>query len=276
MVKLLLLAAAAALVAGFQGSYAGCYSDVTGALTLNQTYIYNTNGYCYNVCSTGGYATYATSEGSQCWCGNGIPDQSKNSSSSNCNVQCLAWTDMCGGNSYWSLYLTGAGKVETVSGSSSASSSSFASSSAAAPAVSSSGTSIVVPLTTVTAGGSTVLVTPTQTADSATSSGAASSSSTSSKLSTGATAGIAVGVIVIVALLGLAAFFFWRRHRTREEEYTKADDFTSSFQPPAPIEKRVDQRLEPIMLDKRLSATSLADEQDYSRKILRVINPDDS
>lgn len=37
----------------------------------------------------------------------------------------------------------------------------------------------------------------------------------------------------------------------------------------------VDQRLNPVMLgDRRLSEGSIADERDYSRKILRVANPD--
>jgi cell wall integrity and stress response component len=272
MLSLLLFSAA---VAYAQGTYSGCYSDVTGALTLNQSYIYNTNGYCYNVCSSGGFASYATSQGSQCWCGDALPDVSMNSSSSNCNTKCLAWTDDCGGTGYWSVYLTGTGKLESVSDSPSSAASTGSVSSVTASAA--SGTSTVVPVTTITAGGSTVLVTPTPTADASTSSSSSSSSaapSSSSKLSTGAVAGIAVAVVVIVAAAGVVGFFLWRRRQAREEEYTRADDYTSSFQGPAPVEKRVDQRLEPVMLDKRISAASLADEQDYSRKILRVINPD--
>lgn len=38
----------------------------------------------------------------------------------------------------------------------------------------------------------------------------------------------------------------------------------------------IDQRLNPVMLgERRLSEGSLADDRDYSRKILRVANPDD-
>jgi cell wall integrity and stress response component len=41
-------------------------------------------------------------------------------------------------------------------------------------------------------------------------------------------------------------------------------------------ELMVDQRLNPVMLGRRrISEGSLADEADYSRKILRVANPDD-
>lgn len=48
-----------------------------------------------------------------------------------------------------------------------------------------------------------------------------------------------------------------------------------AFAPPAEDFMAVDQRLNPVMLgERRFSEGSLADDRDYSRKILRVANPD--
>lgn len=56
-----------------------------------------------------------------------------------------------------------------------------------------------------------------------------------------------------------------------------ANNYNSSLQSQQQTPQQpVDQRLNPAMLgERRISDGSLADEQDYSRKILRVANPDD-
>jgi cell wall integrity and stress response component len=93
--------------------------------------------------------------------------------------------------------------------------------------------------------------------------------SSSGGLSGGATAGIVIVVLLIVA--GAAGAFFYMRRR-RQEAYHKYEgsNFGSS---PGSLNRPfgVDQRLEPGMVQKRESAGSLSDEQDYSRKILRVL-----
>ncbi|KAK9331144.1 hypothetical protein V1520DRAFT_390766 [Lipomyces starkeyi] len=125
-------------------------------------------------------------------------------------------------------------------------------------------------------------------------------SSSSHGISGGGIAGIVIGVIAGLAIIAALVFFFIRRRRRDDD-----DDWSdyhggkgksrglgggSSNNPivaPAmPHEKLssnsfnsgrvaiVDQRLNPVMMERRLSDGSLSDEQDYSRKILRVVNMD--
>lgn len=108
-------------------------------------------------------------------------------------------------------------------------------------------------------------------------------------ISGGAIAGIVIGVVVGIALVGLA-FFILRRRRQSYEYQTSASDrygFTDDPFTTAAEDKMnfshngtsafvpVDQRLNPALINqRRMSEGSIADEQDYSRKILRVANPD--
>ena len=88
----------------------------------------------------------------------------------------------------------------------------------------------------------------------------------SSGVSGGAVAGIVIAVLIFIAI-GAGAFIYIRRRRA--DEYQKQFEGTNSgsnlHQPFG-----TDQRLEPGMVQKRASVGSLADERDYSRKILRV------
>lgn len=55
----------------------------------------------------------------------------------------------------------------------------------------------------------------------------------------------------------------------------RTEDKMAFGNPPPEAFMAVDQRLNPVMLgERRLSEGSIADERDYSRKILRVANPD--
>lgn len=92
-------------------------------------------------------------------------------------------------------------------------------------------------------------------------------------------------------MAGVIAFIFIRRRRTLKERDAELADSAyigamkrdnSQLQRPlsnpflTKEEAMVDQRLNPVMLGRRrISEGSLADEADYSRKILRVANPDD-
>jgi cell wall integrity and stress response component len=96
-------------------------------------------------------------------------------------------------------------------------------------------------------------------------------------------AGIAAGVVVgVVALAGIAiGLFFFMRHRkrkTEEEEFkrTQVGDFmrhggtSGEGKPPnTGYSNMSDSRLDPEA-NKRNSIGSIADGQDYSRRILRV------
>lgn len=110
----------------------------------------------------------------------------------------------------------------------------------------------------------------------------------SSGISGGAIAGIVVGVFGGIAAL-VAILIFWKR-RNNQNAYTasrspnhfvdpfgaRAEDKMAFSQAPPDAFMAIDQRLNPVMLgERRLSEGSIADERDYSRKILRVANPDD-
>lgn len=124
-----------------------------------------------------------------------------------------------------------------------------------------------------------------------------------SGISKGAIAGIVIGVVALIVIVAFTLLFLRRRQAMRggssfsnkyvagsSSSHAFGDPFATrgyeedkvSFGGPANGAGRatddfmaVDQRLNPVMLgERRLSEGSLADDRDYSRKILRVANPD--
>jgi cell wall integrity and stress response component len=101
--------------------------------------------------------------------------------------------------------------------------------------------------------------------------------SASPKKSASTTAGIAVGVIVGLVILGGiigGAFIFFRNKKRREEEESKrhgdVDAFVSGKTASRPGMWAQESRLDTAATDRRTSSGSLADNQDYSRRILQV------
>ena len=94
----------------------------------------------------------------------------------------------------------------------------------------------------------------------------------------GIAAGVVVGVVVIAALIGGGVFMMRRRRNAEiEEEHRRnaaVNAFISGAKPPGSSDNMSmsDSRLEPGLAHRRLSDGSIADNQDYSRKILRVTN----
>jgi len=82
----------------------------------------------------------------------------------------------------------------------------------------------------------------------------------------GAAAGAVVGVLVAIAI-GVGAFLFIRKQRRKklEEEYRRSLAVREFHKKPD-----TDLRLDPVMLQRRMSDGSIADNQDYSRRILKV------
>jgi cell wall integrity and stress response component len=88
----------------------------------------------------------------------------------------------------------------------------------------------------------------------------------------GIVAGVVVGIILAAAAVGGAAFYL-RRKRNRElEEEHRRNAAVNAFigKPGSSAGSMTDSRLDPIMVQRRLSDGSIADNQDYSRRILRV------
>ncbi|KAL8705523.1 MAG: hypothetical protein Q9201_001340 [Fulgogasparrea decipioides] len=95
------------------------------------------------------------------------------------------------------------------------------------------------------------------------------------------TAGIAAGVVVgVVAICGIvgALLFILRRRKRRAAEQEYQSNNINPFEPEAPrpppsSSSMSDSRLEPsVMMQRRQSDGSIADNQDYSRRILKVDN----
>lgn len=90
----------------------------------------------------------------------------------------------------------------------------------------------------------------------------------------GIVAGVVVGVVALLAIAGGLAFW-WRRRVNREieEEHRRNAAVNAFMKPPGSsggYSLENDTRLDPVMAQRRLSSGSIADNQDYSRRILRV------
>lgn len=87
----------------------------------------------------------------------------------------------------------------------------------------------------------------------------------------GIAAGVVVGILGMVGILAGAFFFYKRQKRKRaEEEYRRAQDinsFVSAAKHPPSEDSRWDGE---YMAQRRYSNGSIADDEDYSRRILKV------
>jgi cell wall integrity and stress response component len=91
----------------------------------------------------------------------------------------------------------------------------------------------------------------------------------------GIAAGVIVGVIALGAIVGGVVFFIRRKKQKELEDERRRHEAITSFvtrgeKPPSTFSAS-DSRLEPsVMFQRRQSDGSIADNQDYSRRILQV------
>ncbi|KAK9418283.1 hypothetical protein SUNI508_08244 [Seiridium unicorne] len=237
----------------------GCYSNVDN-LTLNSTNEFNSQGACAKICRALNMNVGA-SQAKDCYCGDEYPPLNTLVDDSECTEPCPGYgDDACGGIDTWTVYNIGVrvsvANEPNITESSTSSSTSPTAQSTTSQAV-------------VTSAGVVVTVTPTPTSD-------PNSNSGGSK-----TIGIAVGVVVgVLAVAGIAGAFIFvtrrRRNREIEEEHRRnaaVNAFISGGKPPSSSGGMSisDQRLDPVMAQRRMSSGSIADEADYSRRILRKI-----
>ncbi|KAK6842935.1 hypothetical protein PG990_005125 [Apiospora arundinis] len=229
----------------------GCYAS-KGKLTLASTEEFQTQGKCSDACKAKGNTVGAT-QSKQCFCGDSYPPKSTLTKDENCGEPCPGYDlDACGGLDTWTVYNLGVRKQlpDDPDPKTSSSAATSAATSTAPSAVTSSASA-----------------TPSEEADSG------------SKTNT---VGIAVGVVVgLIAVCGIGggAFFFYRRRRNAEieEEHRRnaaVNAFIAGGKPPSSSGglSLSDQRLDPVMAQRRMSDGSIADNEDYSRRILRVTN----
>ncbi|KAK3306044.1 uncharacterized protein B0T15DRAFT_216984 [Chaetomium strumarium] len=234
----------------------GCFKS-SGDLVFNTTIKYNTIGICAtDTCYHGGFAVGGSTGGNQCWCGNSYPPKDDLVEDSKCNVPCPGFGDhACGGIDTWTIYNTGVTLAVKYKDDPSTTKSSTSSTSS--------------PTQSATKVGETVVVTATPTSD-------AEKKPSGGTNTGGIVAGVVVAVVVVAAAVA-GGFFYLRRKRNQEiEEEHRRNAAVSAFigKPPGSSSgtSMTDSRLDPVMAQRRMSDGSIADNQDYSRRILRVTN----
>ncbi|KAJ9654305.1 Protein SLG1 [Neophaeococcomyces mojaviensis] len=236
-----------------------CYSS-PGPLKQDNTNTFQTSGLCQTVCGNQNHAVMAITGGSTCYCGDMLPALDSQVDISFCNSPCQGFGQQsCGGIGYWQVYLTGlTGDVQTAPNSTTSSSSAPAS-------------------TSTHAVQSTIIVTASATAKPPIASGSNSggSSGGSGPNKVGIAVGVVVGVIAVAAIAGAVIMYLKQKRRKEIEEEHKAAAAVNQFIGSRSSDTKSDSRLDPSMASyRRESIGSIADERDFSRRILQVRNPD--
>ncbi|KAK4943787.1 Protein SLG1 [Elasticomyces elasticus] len=238
----------------------GCYSKAD-PLVEQGSYTFQTSGYCQTQCVALNKAVMAITGGSTCYCGTELPALDLEVDQSKCNSPCNGYdSQTCGGLGYWQVYLTGlTADVDTAANSTSA---------AAPTSTQATQTSATTQPAVVTKAGATVVVTA-----SASSSANAEKSGGSSKV--GIAVGVVVGVVAVAAIAGGTLLWFRRKRNRDIEEEHRRNAAIGSLGTQSDKSSKTDQRLDPsIYSHRRQSIGSIADERDFSRRILQVRNPD--
>lgn len=214
---------------------------------------FQSSGYCQGVCAGLNKPVMATTGGTNCFCGDELPPPSAKVDGDNCNAPCKGYNQQtCGGiGGYFQLYLSGlTGNVEIAPD---------PSSSASASLTATKSTAAVVTMT----------VPPTSALPASSTSSAAKAGKSSSPSKVGIAVGVVVGVIALAGIIGAVVLFMKRRrNREIEEEHRRNAAIGSAKSDKSSV---TDQRLDPsIYSHRRQSIGSIADERDFSRRILQV------
>ncbi|MCJ1253945.1 hypothetical protein MMC24_001759 [Lignoscripta atroalba] len=260
----------------------GCFSS-SGGLQDQGSYTFQSKGWCQPLCVKLGKTVMATAKGSNCWCGDLLPPLNSKTSDTACDSPCDGIdSEICGGSNAWTVYLTGmtanVGSSDESSSSASASMTTPQTTPAAIPSSTPSGNTQDSGSPSIIRVASTVFVTqPGSTSASIIYTTEVAKPSGPNKAAIAA--GVVVGVVGICAIIGAVIFYLrQRRRRAVEEEYRRnatISNYTAHDGKPPSTTSLPDSRLEPsVMMQRRLSDGSIADNQDYSRRILKVTNPD--
>ncbi|MCJ1233832.1 hypothetical protein MMC14_001790 [Varicellaria rhodocarpa] len=259
----------------------GCFSS-SEPLQDQGSYTFQALGWCQPLCVRMNKPVLAFFNGTNCWCGDELPASSSKVSDSQCDVPCNGFpADTCGGTNAYMVYLTGteSSVANFNQGSSSPLSVSPSPTSQASPSVTPAPNTNGSP--TIVKVASTVFLTaPNETSEQVIITTQVVKPTGTNKAAIAA--GAVVGVVALCAILG-GLFFFFRQKRRKEmqEEHRRSAAMISNLaaqgeKPPSTLSLS-DSRLEPsAMFSRRQSDGSIADNHDYSRRILKVTNPDGS
>lgn len=221
---------------------------------------YAFSGTCSKACAAKNFPAFGKNE-RNCYCGMLYPPESKKVDNKYCQTPCDTSTgfgDPCPTGKYFAIYNDGidvnVGFMKDDKSSSSDSSTATSSS---------DGTAV-----------KTAVVT--QTRDTEPTNNSDNSKKSSGPNVAGIAAGVVVGVVVAGAAIG--GLFFWLRRKRNaeiEEDHRRnaaVNAFISGSKPPSAggSISMTDARLDPGLSHRRLSDGSIADNEDYSRRILRV------
>ncbi|KAI9892584.1 MAG: hypothetical protein M1814_001277 [Vezdaea aestivalis] len=242
----------------------GCFSSADG-LSDQGFWKYQSSGYCKGICVKLGKPVFAMNQGSHCYCGDKIPSKASAATLDDCNTPCVGFpSEKCGGANGFSVFLSGiSDNVPQVDGPSSATPS------GTIPSTTSTGTP-----STITQPGQTVVVTASgQPGITVVPTPSSEVSAPSGPNKAGIAAGVVVAIVLVGALiLGVWLFIRNRKKRAIEEEYRRNVAINSFTQKSHHASSSMsDSRLEPSVIgQRRQSDGSIADNQDYSRRILKV------
>ncbi|KKY26893.1 putative wsc domain containing protein [Phaeomoniella chlamydospora] len=261
--------------------YQGCYSSSYPLSTNSSlTYEYQSSGWCQEQCGTYNQkAVFGLTKGNECWCGDKLPANSTKVSNDQCDTGCYGYgTQMCGGDDVWTVYTSGlvdTDDVESVSDSE-ASSAASASGTTDATATTKATNAASQGVSTITQAGTTIYLTPTADSSTSASPSSSSGSSGSGTNKAGIAAGVVVGIVAIAAIAG--GVFFYMRHKKRkaiEQDFQRQQSMNQFTSGTVKSERSTtDSRLDPAIQYRRQSDGSIADDTDFSRRVLKVTNPD--
>ncbi|KAI9752035.1 MAG: hypothetical protein M1815_000808 [Lichina confinis] len=261
---------------------AGCFSS-SETFELSNIDDFQTDGLCQEACVALKKPVMGLRGGDSCWCGDLLPAADSLVDDHDCDFDCVGFPDhKCGGDKTWTVYLTGTRqKVDNAEPSSSSSSSSSSSADATSDDASSDD-----PTSSATVAPAVITVSEAQTVTAtakaappgiAVESGSSESTGPSTTAKAGIAAGVVGGVSLCILVGGLFLFLRYRRKREAEAEYRRKADIDRfvNGDKHGSASSLADSRLDPsVMMERRQSNGSIADNQDYSRRILKVMNPD--
>lgn len=238
----------------------GCYTSLDSSFVDQGSYTYQTSGYCQILCTNQFKNVMATSQGSNCWCGDHIPAQTAETSNSTCNSPCNGYDqEDCGGDSTFTVYLSGLSSDVPVDSSSS--------SAKATPTSKGGSSGSSESPSVITKAGQTIVVTASSTANSQSSGG-------TSKV--GIAVGVVVGVLAVAGIVGgVILFMKQKRRKAVEDEHKRMvanTEFLRQKSGKSEASSTTDNRLDQAatFTHRRQSIGSIADENDFSRRILQV------